>query len=158
MDFYYILAILAGIIGIAGCFLPVIPGPPISYVGVILLYMSGRSEAITPRFLIIWLIITVVVTVLDYVIPAFFTKRFGGSAAGSKASLVGMVIGIIFFPPIGMIVGAFLGALIAEILVDRKSFANSIKPAFGSFIGFLAGTGIKLIVSITMFVYILFIR
>lgn len=158
MDILYILAILAGIIGILGCFLPIIPGPPISYLGLILVYFSDKGDNMTTRFMVIWLIITIVATVLDYVIPAFYTKRFGGSSAGSKASLVGMVIGIIFFPPLGMIVGAFLGALIAEILVDGKSFSDSIRPAVGSFIGFLAGTGVKLIASITMFIYILFVR
>ena len=86
-----IIAVILGILGLAGCILPVIPGPPFSWVGLLLLYFWG-DEPISTRFLIIWLIITVVVTILDYVVPAYFTKVTGGSIAASRCSLVGLLV------------------------------------------------------------------
>src|SRR5574344_1793985 len=110
--FLEIFTIILGIIGIIGCVLPIIPGPPVSYVGMLLLYIWGTNvrDDLTARVMVVWLIITILVTVLDYIVPAYFTKLTGGSKSAARASLVGMIIGIIFFPPIGMIIGAFLGA------------------------------------------------
>lgn len=155
MDLIYILAIILGLVGIVGCFLPIIPGPPISYIGMVILYFWGENSSFSGNTMILWLIITIVVTILDYTVPAYFTKVYGGSKASSRASLVGMIIGIIFFPPIGMIIGAFIGALVAELFVQGKDTRSSLKAAAGSFVGFLAGTGIKLIASVVMFIKIL---
>ena len=147
-----IIAVIIGIIGIIGCFLPVIPGPPVSWGALLMLYFFGNGE-MSLEFLLIWLGITVVVTVLDYIVPAQFTRLTGGSKAAGRGSLVGLLAGLIFFPPWGMIVGAFLGALVAEVVVNRTALADSVKPALGSFFGFLAGTFLKLVASGMMFWY-----
>ena len=148
-----ILAIIIAIVGIVGCFLPVIPGPPVSWGALLLLYFFGNGE-MSLQFLLIWLGITVVVTVLDYIVPAQFTRLTGGSKAAGRGSLVGLIAGLIFFPPWGMIVGAFLGALAAEVLINQTAVADSVKPAMGAFLGFLAGTFIKLVASALMFWYL----
>lgn len=153
-----ILAVLLGLAGLVGCLLPVLPGPPFSFLGMLLLYLWGTPGArddITGKLLIIMLAVTVVVTVLDYVVPGYFTKMTGGSKSASRGATVGMIIGIIFFPPIGMIVGAFLGALLVEMIVEGKQFGHSLKSASGSFLGFLAGTGLKLVASGVMMYYII---
>lgn len=136
--------------GIVGCFLPVIPGPPLSWGALLLLYFFGNGE-MSLKFLLIWLGITIVVTILDYVVPAQFTRLTGGSKAAGRGSLVGLLLGLIFFPPWGMIAGAFLGALLAEVFINRSSVADSVKPALGSFAGFFFGTFIKLVASVLMF-------
>ena len=81
-----ILAVVAGIIGIAGSILPGLPGPPVSWAGLLILYIwgsgtNGAGEPISTSFLLIWLAITVVVCVIDYVVPAYFTRVTGGSKA-----------------------------------------------------------------------------
>ena len=150
-----IIAIILGILGLVGCILPVIPGPPISWAGILLLYLWGKDDPFTTRFLLIWLAVTIVVTVVDYVVPSYVTRVTGGSKAAGRGSLIGLFAGLIFFPPWGMIGGAFLGALLAEILINGKELRNSIKPALGSFAGFLCGTFIKLVASGMMLFYIL---
>ncbi len=152
-----ILAVVFGVIGLVGCVLPILPGPPISYVGMLILYLWGASPVkdITSLTMVIWLVLTIAVTVLDFVIPSYFTRITGGSKSASRASMVGMLIGIIFFPPIGMIIGAFIGAIVAETVIERKELKDSIKPAFGSFLGFLVGTGFKVIASSIMLYYII---
>lgn len=149
-----IIAVICGILGIAGCILPVIPGPPLSWVGMLLLYIADSSKVSTTS-LIIWLVVAVVVTVLDYIIPAYFTRVTGGSKSSGKGSLVGLLVGIFFFPPWGMLLGAFLGAIFGEMFLEGKELRQSLKPAFGSLVGFLFSTGFKLVASITMMVLII---
>ncbi len=146
MDYVLItLGVLFMIGGILGGVLPVLPGPPLSYVGLLLLHFTERYQFST-RFLVIWAVITVVVYALDYVIPAWGTKRFGGSKRGIWGSIIGLVIGLFFFPPFGIIIGPFLGAVIGE-LTSGKDSGSALKSGFGSFVGFLTGTLLKLITS-----------
>ena len=140
-----VLGALFIISGVLGCVLPIIPGPPLSYIGLLLLHFTERYQ-FSSKFLIIWAIITVVVYVLDYLIPAWGTKKFGGSKRGVFGSIIGLVIGMFFFPPFGIIIGPFIGAVVGELTIGKDSGA-ALKSGFGSFIGFLAGTLLKLIAS-----------
>ena len=149
-----IIAVILGIVGLVGCVLPVIPGPPLSWLGLLLVFLTG-PEGMTTTFLIVWLVITVVVTVLDYVAPAWITTKTGGSKAAGRGSFVGLILGLLFFPPWGMIAGSFLGALVSEIVFNGRDVAGSLKPAFGSFLGFLLSTGLKLTTSGVMLFYII---
>ena len=134
--------------GLIGCFLPILPGPPLSYAGLLVLQLK-ETPPFNTKFLIIWAVITIVVTALDYFIPAFGTKKFGGSKKGVWGSLIGLVLGVFFFPPFGIIIGPILGAIVGE-LIDGKEMAGAIRSGMGSFLGFLAGTLIKLIASVLM--------
>ncbi|MEM7110034.1 MAG: DUF456 domain-containing protein [Bacteroidota bacterium] len=148
-----VLMILAGILmlsGIIGCFLPIIPGPPLSYGGLLLLQFQSEAP-FTTKFMIIWLAITMVVTGLDYIIPAYGTKRYGGSRLGVIGTFAGLFVGL-FFMPVGIILGPLLGALLGEYLAGKKS-KDAMRAAWGSFVGFLVGTLIKLVASILMTFY-----
>ena len=133
------------LVGIIGCIIPGIPGPPISYIGLLLLQLKAIPP-FSARFLAIWAVITIGVTALDYIVPAYGTKKFGGSRYGMWGSIIGLVFGIFFFPPFGIIVGAFTGAIIGE-MINGKDFNNALRSGFGSFLGFLDGRIIKIAVS-----------
>lgn len=140
-----ILAILAGIIGIAGSILPGLPGTPVSWIGLLILYIWG-PEDMQLKTLIIWGVVVAIVSVVDYVVPMWFTKVTGGSKYAERGAIAGLLLGIIF-TPIGMILGSFLGALISEWYYSRKGFGQALKAAIGSFLGFITGTGLKTIVA-----------
>lgn len=148
---WIILGSLCMLVGLIGCLLPVLPGPPISYLGLLLLQLTEDTPFST-QFMIIWLGITVVVVVLDYLIPAFVTKKYGGSRWGIAGTMIGLLVGIFIFPPFGIIIGPIVGALIGEAL-SGKSSEQAMRAAFGSFIGFLFGTFIKLVASSVMIYY-----
>lgn len=135
------------IIGILGSFLPVLPGPPISWIGLLLLYLSPEIEN-NYWILSITLVIAITITVLDYIIPAKGTKRFGGSKYGIWGTNIGLIIGLIAPIPFGFLIGPFLGAFIGEMIYDTKDHNRALKAATGSLIGFLAGTFIKFVITI----------
>lgn len=147
-----ILLLSAGIIlmicGLLGCILPVLPGPPLSYAGLLLLHFSKYAQ-FSSRFLVMFGAVTVIVTVLDYVVPLWGTKKFGGSKAGIWGATAGLVIGIFVLPPIGVIIGPFAGAVIGEAITGKKS-SEALRAGFGSLMGFLMGVGIKLVASAVM--------
>lgn len=146
MDYVLIaIGVIFIISGILGCVLPIIPGPPLSYVGLLLIHFTERYS-FSNKFLIIWAAITIAVYAIDYVIPVWGTKKFGGSKRGVWGSIIGLLIGLFFFPPIGIIVGPFLGAVIGELSAGKDS-GTALKSGFGSFMGFLTGTLLKLITS-----------
>ena len=101
----------------------------------------------------IWIAIVAVVTIMDYVIQPYFTKITGGSKLAVRCSIAGLIAGMIFFPPVGIILGPFIGAFIAEFIINKKPLKNSLAAAGGAFLGFILGTGLKLAVSGTLLYY-----
>ena len=147
-----ILAFLLLLAGLLGTVVPVIPGPPMSFIGLLLIQWSGFGT-FSPTFLWVWAGITAAVTVMDYFIPSLMTKWFGGSRASAIGSFLGLLAGIIFFPPWGMLAGAFLGAFAGELIHNRANSQKAIKVALGAFLAFIVGTGAKLIASSMMLFY-----
>ncbi len=146
-----ILAILAGIIGIAGSILPGLPGTPVSWIGLLILYIWGSGtnaagDPMTMKTLIIWGVVVAIVSVVDYIVPMYFTKVTGGSKYAERGAMVGLIVGI-FLTPVGMILGSFLGAFLFELYYNRKGAVQALKAAIGSFLGFMLGTGLKTIVA-----------
>jgi len=139
------------IIGIIGCVLPVIPGPPLSFLGILLLHFSRYAE-FSFEFLLLFGAIAVIVTVLDYIVPIWGTKKFGGSKTGMWGAGIGLVIGIIVLPPIGILVGPFAGAVIGETITGKKS-ADAFRAGLGSLLGLMMGVGLKLAASLVMTYY-----
>ena len=138
-----IVGTILTLLGLIGCILPVLPGPVLSFVALLLLSFARDWQVFSKDFLLIWAGITVLVTILDYVVPAWGAKKYGASRPGIWGSVIGMIIGIIFFPPFGILGGAFIGAILGEML-DRKKAWDAFRAGFGVFIGTVFGIGIKL--------------
>ena len=143
--FLLILGLLLCFGGIVGSVLPVLPGPPISWVGLLVLFLTS-AVPMNYWFLGITLVIALIIVVLDYVIPAVGTKRFGGSRAGAIGTTIGLIVGLIAPIPFGILLGPFLGAFIGEVAFNKTDSDRALKAAFGSFLGFLASTFMKLVV------------
>lgn len=150
-----IIGLICCVIGVLGSFLPVLPGPILSWVGLLLLYLTQRVEN-NYWVLGFTLIITLVISVLDYVIPAKGTKHFGGTKYGIWGTNIGLIVGL-FFPPLGFIIGPFVGAFVGEMIYNSQDKNAAFKAALGSFIGFLASTFMKFMVCLSFLVVYLFI-
>jgi uncharacterized protein YqgC (DUF456 family) len=138
------------LIGILGSILPVLPGPGISWLGLVLLYFTNTVPA-NYWILGITLVLTLVISYLDYIIPAKGTKHFGGSKYGIWGTNIGLVLGIIMPIPFGFLIGPFLGAFIGELIYDSKNKKRAFRAATGSIIGFLASTFMQFLVCLLFF-------
>jgi len=147
-----ILLIIIGaaliITGIIGSFLPVLPGLPFSYAGLLILQLTSFTP-FTTMFLVYWAIIIIVVMSLESILPAVGSERMGGTRYGIWGCIIGGVIGIFVFPPFGIIIGPMIGAFIGELISGQKS-DMALRAAIGSFIGFFVGTVIKVAVSFVL--------
>lgn len=150
MDIYVFSAYALCVLGIIGCVVPILPGPWLAYLGILVPFINGGT---VPGWQI-WsgLLLCAIVTILDYIVPIIGTKKFNGSKYGIWGCTIGTIIGL-FFMPIGIIAGPFIGALLGEICAGKKS-DEALKAGFGAFVGFLAGTLIKLIVCCVFIYYI----
>lgn len=146
-----LIGFLFMLVGILGSFLPVLPGPPLSWIGLLLLHLTNAVPD-NWLFLGITLAIALMVFTLDYIIPALGTKKFGGSKYGVIGTTLGLLVAIIFpvLGVFGIIIWPFVGAYVGELL-NKTDSKTAVKAAFGSFLGFLTGTFIKFIVAIIYF-------
>jgi uncharacterized protein YqgC (DUF456 family) len=151
MDVIWItLGIVLMLAGLAGCVLPFLPGPPLCFVALLIQQMKN-DPPFSSKFLWIWLVVTGLVVVLEYIIPVYGTKRYGGTRFGMWGCMIGLIFGF-WFGPLGIIIGPFLGALVGELIGNANSDL-ALRAAFGSFIGFLVSTLLKLIVCFVMTYY-----
>jgi len=140
------------ILGLAGSILPILPGPPLSFIGLFLLALLKHfSPPLTQTFIIILAIVTILVIVMDYIIPLLGAKRYGASKWGVCGSVLGMAIGI-FWSPFAMLVGAFIGAVVVEWLVGKKK-VEALRAGWGVVMGTLFATILRLGVSGMMAYY-----
>lgn len=150
---FLILASAMMIIGIIGCMVPVLPGPPLSFIGLLILHFTDFAE-FGINLLIILGSVSVLVAIFDYIVPIWGTKRFGGTKNGIRGATIGLVAGL-FFGPAGIILGPFIGAVIGEMM-HKSDFNYAIRAGTGSLLGFMAGIGLKLVTSLIITFY--FIR
>jgi len=138
-----ILGFLCALTGLVGCIFPIIPGPPLSFLALILLSLARNWEPFSSTFLLIMGGLAVLVSILEYVVPVVGAKKYGASKPGIWISMIGMLVGVLFFPPWGMLIGAFLGALAGEVLAGKKG-RKSLQAAWGVFVGNVVSIGFKL--------------
>jgi uncharacterized protein YqgC (DUF456 family) len=153
-----ILAFLCLAIGIAGAVIPGLPGPPVSWVGLLLAALTPYVST-SATMLIVTAVIAAVITVLDYVVPSLSTKRLGGSKYGIWGCNIGLVISIIGLPfgpqgLLGVIFWPFAGALIGEY-INQHEWQPALRAAWGAFLGFLSGTLLKLVYCIALLVVVI---
>ncbi|MCR4822479.1 MAG: DUF456 domain-containing protein [Treponema sp.] len=141
--FFAILAAVLLLIGLIGTVLPVLPGPPIAWAGLLCAHFSTYSN------LEIWILIATgiaaaAVTVMDNIFPSMMTKKSGGSKAATWGCTIGLIVSF-FLGPIFILIAPFVGAYIGEMIHDSSDSKRALKASFGAFKGFLLGTGIKII-------------
>ena len=161
-----VLGAICLLLGLIGCVAPVLPGVPLSYLGLLLLHWTDRVQ-FSWQFLAVWGVVVVVIQILDYFIPAWGAKKFGGTKYGVWGSTIGLFVGL-FMGPLGIVIGPFIGAVLGELIYFNRhpqttlseteqnknsNFNRALRAGFGSFIGLLTGTLIKVICCGVMIAY-----
>lgn len=149
-----IIAFILLIFGLIGCIVPIIPGPFLAFCSLLILHNFTQYNF---ELYFLWLLFFVVlsITFLDYWLQIYGVKKFGGGKKAINGAIIGLIIGL-FFPPVGLVLGPFLGSYIGAIMEKDKYDSSSIKIAFGSFFGFIGGVFLK--ISITIYIAFLFIN
>lgn len=149
------MEILAGLlifVGLLGSFLPILPGPPLSFVGLLLYaYAKGFSEVGTTP-LIIFAVLTILSIILDFFAPVIASKRNKPSRIGTTGVIAGSILGIFLGGPFGILIGALAGGFLGEYLATRDANA-SFKITVNVLVGFLVGTLFRLAVSLAIAIY-----
>jgi len=149
-----VIGLFLALLGLVGCILPVVPGPPISYAALLLLSIAKGWEPFSPLFLTVMGGLTALVTLLDYVLPTMGARQAGASRFGTWGAVIGTVLGIFVFPPWGIFLGAFAGALAGEML-NGQNRRNALRSAWGVFWGTMVGIGFKVaLCGLMLFFYI----
>lgn len=148
----YVIAILLLLIGIVGAVLPVLPGPVIAFAGFLCFWFTSFSQ-FSLSYLLALGGVAVLVTILDYFVPLMGARRWGGGRGGSVGAVLGLLLGL-FFMPLGIILGPFLGAVLGELIV-KHDFPKALKSGFGTFVGFLFGTILKVVYALYLLTLVL---
>lgn len=146
-----ILAFIAGCTGLAGALLPALPGPPLSFLGLLLLLLCDNNEIDTLPIVIAG-IMAVAITIFDYVAPLWLTKKKGGTKYGMWGATIGMIVGI-FAGPLGIVIYPFIGAFIGELMAKAPT-EKALRTAFVSFAAFMLTTGMKFVYGASILIII----
>jgi uncharacterized protein YqgC (DUF456 family) len=137
-----VLGVALLLAGFAGCILPMLPGPPLAYLALFCVTLD-RGWAVYATVEIVGVgVLVAVATAVDIVLPVVGARRYGASKAGIWLSVLGLLLGTFLFPPFGFLLGAFAGALAGELMAGRGR--GALRPAWGVFVGTVAGIGLKL--------------
>lgn len=152
MDAITITGAILVVLGIVGSLIPAVPGPALSFAGIILLFFEKGSDTVPVFQLIIFGALVVLLVIADYLAPIMGAKLAGSTKKGTYGAIAGALIGIIFFPPMGIFVGAFIGAVAGEYHSGKKG-GEALKAGLGVVLGSIAVIAAQVAYSVVAAVY-----
>jgi uncharacterized protein YqgC (DUF456 family) len=132
--------------GIVFCIVPPLPGPVVGYLALVSYEFMPDVEGFSVWTYLGWAVVVLVVTVADFIFPPAVTRKFGGTAGAVWGGAIGAIVGL-FFAPFGIVLGPLIGAIAGDLLAGNR-FRSALKSGFGSFVGFILGTGAKVAVCV----------
>ena len=148
------ISIIAGIlllIGLAGVVLPILPGVPLSWLGLFIFAYATKFTAVPFTAVMVFLGLTIASVALDFILPILGAKHYKASKYGIGGAVIGLLIGPLLFNFAGIIIGPLLGAILGEWYYHRNS--QALRSGFGVFIGFMAAMLLKLALVLVMIGY-----
>jgi uncharacterized protein YqgC (DUF456 family) len=135
-------------VGMAGILLPGLPGTPLVFCGLLLAAWGDGFEAVGAGTVIALAALTALGFAVDFVAAGLGAKGAGASREAVIGAAVGTFVGLFFGIP-GIVFGPFLGAVIGEF-VARRSLGQAGRAGVATWIGFVLGVGMKLVLAFTM--------
>ncbi len=144
----FVVAVLVMLVGVAGTFIPAIPGMPLIWLAMLGYGLVEGFREMTPWFLAVTFIVVVLSQVAEHYAKAWGAKRYGAGKAGTWGAVIGSIAGL-FFMPVGLVLGPFLGALIGELLAGRSA-EEALRAGWGGLVGVLGSVVVNVIFAITL--------
>lgn len=145
---WYTLAGLLILVGIAGTVLPVLPGLPLAFAGMLLAAWIGDFQHIGPGMLVLLGLLAALAMVVDFLASLLGAQRLGASKRAMAGAAIGTLVGL-FFGIVGLILGPFVGGLIGELAATRD-MRRSAHIGLGAWLGFVVGSVLKITLAFTM--------
>jgi uncharacterized protein YqgC (DUF456 family) len=145
-----ILCFVLMVVGLAGVFLPFLPGVPLAWLGLFIYALGTGFDKISILTVVVFFILMLLTLLLDFVAPMLGAGKYRASKYGIIGTFLGFTVGIIAFGFWGIILGPFVGAFLGELIAKRPP-KQALKSALGAFLGFVAGTLFKTIYILIMF-------
>ena len=134
------------ILGIAGAILPMVPGPILTAVALLLALTSDQINGALYWFFIVS---GIMIFLIDFFMPAYLTKKSGASKRASNGALIGMILSLFTGP--GLFLGAFIGAFIGEFSMTSDA-TKSASASIYAVLGVFSGMAIKLFYTLAMLI------
>jgi uncharacterized protein YqgC (DUF456 family) len=128
--------------------LPGLPGTPLVFVGLLLAAWSDDFQTVGVGTVVLLAALTLLAFAVDFISSSLGARRAGASREAVIGAALGALVGI-FFGFAGIVFGPFAGAVIGEFLA-RRSLEQAGRAGVGAWIGFILGTGVKLVLAFTM--------
>ena len=144
-----IVGLVLAIAGVVGCLLPMMPGPPLGFIALLIISFARNWEPFSTTFLVVVGAVTALTLLLDYVLPVMGARKYGASRLGFWGSMFGVLVGMFVFPPFGMIIGGFAGAVAGELCAGSAG-RSALRAGWGVFAGNLLGIALKTGLSVIM--------
>jgi uncharacterized protein YqgC (DUF456 family) len=144
----WLLAGLLVAVGIAGTVLPMLPGVPLVFGGLLLAAWLDGFQRVGWPVIVVLGVLTLLSVLVDFAAASLGAKRVGASRAAVVGAALGTLIGLFFGLP-GLLVGPFVGAAVGQFLV-RPDVVEAGRAGFGAWVGFLVGSLAKLALAIVM--------
>ncbi|MFJ8063008.1 DUF456 domain-containing protein [Psychrobacillus sp. NPDC096426] len=156
--FGWILIVASFVVAFIGTFYPIIPSVVFMLLGYVIYGLFFSFSELGWLFWVIQALFIVLLFSADMAANAFGVKKFGGTKAGVWGSTIGLIFGPFVIPVAGILIGPFLFAVLAELIVTREGLKQALKSGVGSLIGFLTSTVVKIIIlAVMLVIFIMFI-
>lgn len=143
-----ILAAVLVLIGLAGTLLPILPGVPLIFVGLLVAAWADNFQHVGAVTLTILGVLTALAIAADFLASALGAKKLGASPKAVVGATLGAIVGMFFGLP-GLVLGPFVGAVVGELSAKRE-LLQAGKSGLGTWLGLLLASVAKLTLSFLM--------
>jgi uncharacterized protein len=144
----WFIAVALVVVGLAGTLLPIVPGVPLVFGGLLLAAWIDRFVHVGWPPLLVLALLAALSIVVDIAASALGAKRAGAGRAAMLGAALGALVGL-FFGPFGLLIGPFLGAALGQFMV-RQDLVEAGRAGVGAWVGFLLGTLARLALGVLM--------
>jgi uncharacterized protein YqgC (DUF456 family) len=153
MTIWYVIAGLLVLVGLAGTILPALPGLPLVFLGMLLAAWAGGFAQVGAGMLVALGVLTLLGVAVDFWAAAVGAKRVGASRQAIIGAVIGTFAGLLF-PPVGFVVGPFIGGVVGELILGRRldhaGVGQATRVGFGTWLGVVFGIALKLMLALAM--------